>query len=133
MKNRLTVYLGDPVHNFVPSNDIWTVPLNICDIAAYVNSFYKDRVDFRLFKYPDLLIKAIDESPPDVLGLSNYIWNSELSRHITRYAKQKNSRTVTVMGGVNINRTGEKMTLFMKDSLLDFYVSYYGEHPDRKS
>ncbi|MFC1952764.1 B12-binding domain-containing radical SAM protein [Chloroflexota bacterium] len=127
--NKLTIYLGDPVHNFIPSTDIWTVPLNICNIASYVNSFYANQVEFHLFKFPDSLLDAISHSPPDIIGLSNYIWNSELSKKIIRFAKEKNSKTVTVMGGVNITREEGRMTQFMNDCCLDFYVSLYGEHP----
>lgn len=129
VKKKLTIYLGDPVHNFIPSRDIWTVPLNICGIASYVNSFYEDQVEFRLFKFPDLLMKAINDSTPDIIGLSNYIWNSELSKKIIRSVKDKDSSVVTVMGGLNVTQTKDKMTQFMNECSLDFYVSLYGEHP----
>jgi len=129
MKKKLTIYLGDLLHNCIPSRDIWTIPLNICSIASYVNSFYKTQVQFCLFKFYDLLLKAINDNPPDILGLSNYIWNSELSKEIARFAKRKNSNIVTVIGGPNITPTKDKMTLLMNECLLDFYVSLYGEHP----
>lgn len=129
MSKKLSIYLGDMAHNFVPSRDIWTIPLNICCIASYVNSFYEDEVEFRLFKFPDLLLNAIDNEPPDIIGLSNYVWNTELSKKIIKFAKKADSRTVAVMGGPNVTQTEDKMTRFMNECSLDYYVSLYGEDP----
>ena len=124
---KLIIYLGDPVHNMIKSWDIWTVPLNICCIAAYVDKFYKDKVEIRLFKFPDKMLEAIDEKTPDVVGVSNYLWNKELSKKILDVTKEKNPKAVTVMGGPNITQTKEAMTQFFTESNVDFYISLHGE------
>ena len=36
---------------------------------------------------------------PDVIGVSNYIWNSDLSNFICDYAKKINPNVLTVLGG----------------------------------
>ena len=129
INKNIIIYLGDPVHNFISSRDIWTIPLNICNIASYVKSFYDDHVEIHLFKFPDLMLKAINESPPDIIGLSNYIWNFELSKKIIEIVKEKYPKTVTVMGGPNITQTKDNMTKFFNQKKVDFYVSLYGEEP----
>ena len=69
------------------------------------------------------------KNPPDIIGVSNYIWNFELSKTILKCAKEKCRETVTVMGGPNIIENQKIMTQFMRDVCCDYYVSGDGEHP----
>ena len=126
---KLRIFLGDLVHNYIYSRDIWTVPLNVANIAAYVRRFYGQDVDIRLFKFPDNLLNELKKSPPDVLALSNYIWNSELSRHFVRVAKSIDPEMITIIGGSNARMDVGFMSGFMKDCGLDYYISSYGEDP----
>ena len=101
-KKRLIIYLGDPVHNFIPSRDIWTIPLNICNIASCVKPFYSNQVEIHLFKFSDLMLKAINKCLPDIVGLSNYIGSPELSKKLIEIAKEKCPETITIAGDPNI-------------------------------
>lgn len=126
------IYLVDPVHNYVNGRDIWTIPLNVGTIAAYAQDVFGDAVEFRLFKFADLALQAIAEDPPDVVGSSHYIWNAELAKFITRYAKEKNPDVLTVLGGPNITPTSESMTPLLKAARCDYYISWGAEHPFSK-
>ncbi len=129
MKKRLTIYLADLIHNYISGKDIWTIPLGASCIAAYTDKFYKVDVDIKLFSFPDKLHEAINEKVPDILGVSNYMWNCELSKKFIRDVKRINKNTITVMGGPNITQTSESITEFLKSCELDFYISYFGEDP----
>ena len=54
-----------------------------------------------MFKYPGEAIQEIKSNPPDMLGLSNYSWNSNLSEYIASIAKKINPNIVTMQGGTN--------------------------------
>lgn len=95
------IYLGDLRYNTggVLANDC--MPLGVAYMKAVMDRDNTD-VESRLFVYPDKLIQALRNNPPDVLMLSNYVWNEALSRAFFRLAKQANPKVLTVMGGPNI-------------------------------
>lgn len=125
----LSIYLIDPIHNYIKSRDNWMVPLCVMSIGAYVNKLFGDSVRIRCFKFPNLLLEAIDQNPPDILAASNYVWNESLSNLLMGYAKIVNPGTVTVMGGPNITASQQAMTSFLRRASCDFYVEGAGEHP----
>lgn len=125
----LLIYLADPVHNFIKSCDNWFIPLGVLNVASYIKSAFGDKINVRLFKFPDEVFRAIEKESPDIIGVSNYIWNSELSKNILQFSKDRNPKTITVMGGPNITETISKMTRLLKDGACDYYISGAGEHP----
>lgn len=125
----LKIYLCDPVHNFVPTWDIWTIPLNVLTIASYAKAAFGSEVDIKIFKFPDLIFKTIKEAPPDVIGVSNYVWNCELSKSILQFAKKTNRNTITVMGGPNVTQIKSWMEIFLNEASCDYYVCGEGEYP----
>ncbi|MCG2694426.1 radical SAM protein [Candidatus Parcubacteria bacterium] len=123
----LTIYLADLTHTtIVTSNDGF--PLNVGLVSAYFKVFYPE-ADVRLFKYPDKLLQAIKEKTPDVIGVSNYPWNTNLGLSILRYVKKVSPQTITVMGGPNISYIPKDQEDFLTQNsdCLDFYVLYEGE------
>ncbi len=58
-----------------------TVPLGSGLIAAYAKRKLPENVpaEFKIFKNPDDLLKTIKTWLPDVVGLAQYSWNSELN------------------------------------------------------
>ena len=78
MVNRLKIYLANLTYDTI-SIATDTFPLNVGCIASYSKKKFGDKVDFTLFKYIDELDHSIRDSPPDILGMSNYIWNYNLS------------------------------------------------------
>ena len=125
----LVVYLADPIHNYINSRDIWNAPLNVGTVAAYIKKALGDRVEVSLFKFPDEFFEAVESRMPDVVGLSNYIWNFQLSCHISRTVKNLCPDTLVVMGGPNLTQTTEWMSEFFRHSLCDFHISWAGEDP----
>ena len=86
-KKKLKIYLCDITYDTVILVSD-TIPINIGFIASYIKSNLKDEVDIELFKYPNDVIEKIKSSPPDLIALSNYSWNSNLSEYIASIAKK---------------------------------------------
>ena len=104
--------LGDITHDtIVLVSD--TIPINIGFIASYINKTYGDKVDITLFKYPDDIINEIKSNPPDVIGLSNYSWTSNLSEFLASLAKKCNPNVVTFQGGTNFPHDDETQKTFL--------------------
>ena len=101
-KKKLKIFLGDITHDtIVLVSD--TIPINIGFIASYIKKTYGDKVDITLFKYPDDIIKEIKSNPPDVIGLSNYSWNSNLSEFLASLAKNNFRRGKNRINPIQIN------------------------------
>ena len=116
------VYLADLRYNFtgVLANDC--MPLGVAYMKAVMDRDLPD-VESRLFAYPDRLWEAISETPPDILMLSNYIWNEALGFHFAKLAKSIRPDTLVVMGGPNIPIGGERQTAYFESHPeIDIYL-----------
>lgn len=126
----MRIYLGDLVHTWEKTST-WTFPLNIAYVASYAKSILGDAIEVRLFKRPELLIEALRTDPPDVLGLSFYVWNANLNRLVFDIAKQADPDILCVGGGPNftsVNNTDEQaIQFFAQTEGCDAYVSNQGE------
>jgi len=126
MKNKLLVYLADLDH-FVEGNRI-SVPLSIALIASYCKNLLGDTIDFKLFKNPEELMQTIERCPPDVLGLSYFMWNSNISLKVIECCKLTNSSIITVLGGPSIARNTDRYKeLLNSNPCLDAVVLDQGE------
>ena len=124
----LKIYLGDLVYDTINTN--YVVPLNVAYIAAYVKQRYPGEVDITIFKYPKDLENALRTNPPDILGLSNYSWNTRLDVLFLKMAKRLNPNVVTVMGGPQIRTDPDGVQSYLKTNPdLDYYVLREGEEP----
>jgi radical SAM superfamily enzyme YgiQ (UPF0313 family) len=96
-----TVFMADLRYNFsgVVANDC--MPLGIAYLKAVMDRDLPE-VHSRLFAYPDRLWDEIVKSPPDVLMVSNYMWNEALSLHVAKLAKRLRPEMLVVMGGPNL-------------------------------
>jgi radical SAM superfamily enzyme YgiQ (UPF0313 family) len=123
----LSIYLGDLTYTTLSlATDAF--PLNIGFIAAYAEKTFGKQIDLRLFKYVDDLEQAIQENPPDILGLSNYPWNFSLGLEFFRMVRAVSPQTICVMGGPNIPLEDDDRTRFIKrNPLIDFYAYLEGE------
>jgi len=112
-----TVYLADLRYNYsgVLANDC--MPLGIAYIKAVMDRDLPE-VKSRLFAYPDHLWDALQQNQPDVLMVSNYLWNEALSFHFAKLAKRIRPDMLVVMGGPNI-------------PIEEFrQIDYFNEHPE---
>ncbi|MGI0010646.1 MAG: B12-binding domain-containing radical SAM protein [Nitrosopumilaceae archaeon] len=121
------IYLGDLTYNTVGmSTEVF--PLNIGYIAAYCISRFGQAVDITLFKYIDELDSAINESPPTILGMSNYAWNHQIALEMFRMLSQRNPYALRVWGGPNFPADVESQRKFMNQyHEVDVYVPIEGE------
>lgn len=124
---KLKIYLGDLTYDtIVLANDVF--PLNIGFVASYTLNKFKEFVDITLFKYIDELEKAIIESPPDILALSNYCWNERIGYEMFKIAKGSNPNILTVSGGPNFPADIPSQEYFISSHPeIMFYVPIEGE------
>lgn len=105
------------------------VPYGNSLVLAYAQKMLGDYFDFRLFKYPDILLNELIANPPEILCMSNYAWNSELSATIATVAVSYNPRLIVIFGGPNYPLSNEDRSSFLKQhAAIDFYIELEGEH-----
>lgn len=111
------------------ANDV--MPASVGCLATYAGANLDPKPNFRLFKRPDKLIKALESGErPDVIGFSNYIWNVRLSHAFASVIKAELPGVITVFGGPNypIDVASQDEFLRLHNSI-DFYVQGEGERP----
>jgi radical SAM superfamily enzyme YgiQ (UPF0313 family) len=121
------VYICDLRHDYsgVLANDC--MPLGVGYIKAVMDRDLPE-VASRAFAYPQRLGEALRTAPPDVLMLSNYMWNEQLSLHYARLAKRLRPQTLVVMGGPNICLEDQRKVEYMQSHPeIDLYVLGEGD------
>ena len=97
--NTLKVLLGDLRHHTVGVHSTY-VPVGIGYIATYFEKILAPQsFEIKILTHPDEALDLIDQWKPDILGLSSYVWNSNLSNRVCEYAKEKNENILTILGG----------------------------------
>jgi len=106
-----------------------TMPTNIAYLTVYVKHQSKFDNDFKLFKYPGKLLEAINTKElPDVIGFSNFSWNSRLSLKLAHTIKEAKPNIVIVFGGLQYPDDKSEQIKFLKENkIIDFYVYKEGE------
>ena len=100
-----------------------TVPAAIGIIAQYLEDNILEDINIELFKYPEKLISKLEESVPDVIGFSNYIWNSSLSIEFSKLVRQISGDVTIVFGGPNFpNNDKEQKRFLYNNSHIDYYI-----------
>ena len=124
----LKIALGDLRHGTVGRHSV-LMPIGIAYIASYMLSqIDSDNIEVRLYDSPGEILKDIEQWKPDIVGLSNYCWNAELSRVVFDYARQLSPETVCVSGGPEFpteQKECRDYLLYRKE--IDFYVYLEGE------
>ncbi len=112
-----SVYLADLRYNYSGflANDC--MPLGVAYLKAVMDRDLPE-VQSRLFAYPDKLWTAMEDAPPAVLMLSNYLWNEQLSMHFATLARRLNPNVLVVIGGPNIPIEPERQ------------IAYFQSHPE---
>ena len=96
---KVRLLLGDPRHYTVGAHSNY-IPINIGYIATFLKQEIKDiDIDIRLEVDPETIFSVIDSWKPDVVGMSNYVWNASLTNVICEYAKKLNQNTLCILGG----------------------------------
>jgi radical SAM superfamily enzyme YgiQ (UPF0313 family) len=124
-RNRLKIFLADLTHS---TNLGATIPLNIGLIASYALKKFNSEIDVKLFKYPEKLLRALRKERCDILGSSNYVWNSNLGHWACKVAKERNPNVLTCMGGPNFPLLENQKIHFLKEkNYVDIMIPYEGE------
>jgi radical SAM superfamily enzyme YgiQ (UPF0313 family) len=111
----MKIFLADLGHNQVTySSDVY--PLGVTNLAAYTTAYLKTKAPFKIsvFREPQDLKTALEDTPPDILGLSNYAWNHELSLQFARYAKALDPQVLVLMGGPNFPLTEDEQERYLR-------------------
>jgi len=128
---KLKILLGDPRHFTVGVHSSF-VPINIGYIASFLKNEIKDiDIEIELEVDPEKIFSKLDKWKPDILGLSNYVWNSSLSNWICEYTKKVNQSTLCILGGPEFPAgTGNrKIENTSKEPTYDKCLSYMIERP----
>lgn len=131
VRTDLRVWLADLTYTGQDTQSLGadTFPLAVGCIATYTESQIQFTHPIRLFRYPERVTQALlDEGAPDIMGFSNFVWNSELSLAFARRLKELSPKTLIVMGGANYPLEPEKQEAFLRQHReIDFYVLHEGE------
>ncbi len=96
---KLKILLGDPRHSTVGAHSYF-VPIGIGYIGSnLLKKFENYKIELKLCVDPEEIFSLLDDWKPDIIGISNYIWNSHISKFICEYAKKINKNTLCVLGG----------------------------------
>ncbi len=127
----IKIALGDLRHRTEGKHSVF-MPIGIGYIASYtLAQLGSNNFEIRLYDDPYTIFRDIDVWKPEIVGLSNYSWNSELSRLVFRYAKKKLPEVVCIAGGPEfpVNDYTESKNYLSKSPEIDFYVYCEGEIP----
>jgi hypothetical protein len=126
MKKR-KIYFGDLTHTS-RGISVPTFPLGTSLTASYTKKELGTEVDVTLFKFPEALHEAIQNSPPDILCLSAYSWCFELGYQLGALAKKRNPGMILVFGGPNFPIDDlEKKRFLQNYKAIDFFIELEGE------
>ena len=68
----LKVFLCDLTHNtIILVSD--TIPINIGFIGSYIKKCHGNSIDVNLFKYPEVVLDALNGNPPDCNSLKQLL------------------------------------------------------------
>ena len=127
LRKPLKIYLADLTYDTVTLASE-AMPLNVGYVGAYCKKRFGEEVEITLFKYIHELDLAIRNSPPDILGMSNYCWGHNVSVELMKMLRKIKPEVLTVMGGPNFPIDFQSQEKFMQEHPeLDFYVPIDGE------
>ena len=106
------------------------VPLGIGMLARYLRKTVNHSFDIRMFKDTDKALKGLRSWKPDVAGITQYSWNSELNLYFASLIKENNPGCLVIAGGPNIDLLDDgRIKYFKQYPFVDTCVSYDGEIP----
>jgi len=124
--SNLEVLLIDPCFgNIGVANNY--IPLSVGLIGSYLKKQIPE-INVTVLKKSTDILSFLDNKKPDVLGICNYIWNTNLANRLSRYAREINPKTYIVFGGPEINkeRSDDKI-FFQKYIHADMLIEGEGE------
>ena len=103
-------------------------PLGAGYIGAYLKKEFEKNIDVEIFKRPTDLNRAFDLRKPDILMLSLYMWNHNLTLAYAKEARRLHPDLIIVVGGPDISIDDDSRQIFMEEnSYIDAYILFEGE------
>lgn len=126
--SKLKIALGDLKHRTLGRHSIM-MPIGIGYIASYaLSKVGSENIDVRLYDDPEKLLTDIKTWKPDVLALSSYCWNTEVSRTAFEFAKRLNPETICIGGGPDFPKdTDECYSYLLERNDVDLFIYLDGE------
>ena len=126
-ESKIKIWLVDPTYTQQQISSE-SMPSAVGGIATFTEKHLKLKHSVRIFKYPEKLAMALENEIPDVIGFSNYMWNSELSLSLARRIKEYAADTIVVMGGPNYPVVESEQEIFLRNHPeIDFHIKGEGE------
>ena len=122
----LNVLLIDPSYDKI---EISTpcIPLGLGLIGSYLLEQVPN-IELKVLKLMSEILDYINNEKPDILGITNYMWNTNLSVKISKIAQAVNPDILLVFGGPEINRKHMEKERFIRlYSHADLLVEKEGE------
>lgn len=127
----MRIYFGDLVHTWEKVS-VWTIPLNVGFVAAYAGKHFPD-AKITIFKDPNELLESVRNCRPDVVALSSYAWNENLTSFVLKKIKAHDPSILTVEGGpvftVLNSNAKDAAPYFEKHAACDVFIVDQGELP----
>ncbi|HFD87493.1 MAG TPA: hypothetical protein ENJ35_07450, partial [Gammaproteobacteria bacterium] len=125
-----TIYMIDLAHESSLGIGSDTMPLQLGLISAYCLQELGDQVDIEIFKFTDEFEEAALKKAPFLIGVSNYLWNIDISSKYIKALRQRYPEVITVCGGPNYPDEMEDQVEWLADHPeMDFYIYKDGEVP----
>ena len=103
------------------------MPLNVGLVGSYLKSQLPG-VEVTVLKKSTEIVNFIKNNRPDILGICNYLWNSNLGNRLSRYAREVNPKTFIIFGGPESNMDPVNKKGFIKKyKHVDMLVEREGE------
>lgn len=103
------------------------IPLSIGLIGSYLLKNVPE-VDVKLLKPATQIIDYLSKEKIDVIGITTYVWNTNLGIMLSHYARKMNPDVLVVFGGPEITpKTLDTATLIKKFHHADLLVEHEGE------
>ena len=128
---QIKILLGDPRHSTVGTHSNW-MPVGVGYIGSnLINEFKNNKIELKIETEPEKTFDAIEKWKPDIIGMANYMWNSDLSNFICTFAKKINPNILCVLGGPEFPAgTGvRKIVNTSEDRTYDKCLSYLISRP----
>lgn len=125
----MKIALMDLVHTTCGTHSN-NVPLGIGLMGAYVKKNIAASVEIKLFKEAEKALGVFKTWIPDVVGITQYAWGSELNLYVASVVKKINPQCLVVAGGPNLYMDVKRRTAYLKkNKFVDICVAYDGEIP----
>ena len=110
--NNLKVLLIDPYYDDGVSS-VPAIPLGLGLIGSYLIEQVPN-VEVKILKLMSNILDYIKSEKPDVLGLTNFMWNTNLCIKLSKVAQKVNPNVLLVFGGPDINSKHSDQERFIR-------------------